>query len=82
MRQLSIWLINVDKSSNNNVILKSISALSQLRTVGEGVRERDPVTGQLLKCPELVDTVEYGLGSVYQPTAHLLQVPQNRDVTV
>lgn len=51
-------------------------------TVGEGVRKRHPVTGQLLKGPELVDTVEYGLGPVDQPTAHLLQVAQHSDVTV
>lgn len=40
------------------------------------------MTGQLLKGPELVDTVEYGLGPVDQPTAHLLQVAQHSDVTV
>lgn len=40
------------------------------------------MSSQLLKRPELVDTVEDGLGSVDQPTAHLLQVPQNSDVTI
>lgn len=51
-------------------------------TVGEGVRERHPMAGQLLKGPELVYTVEYGLGAVDQPTAHLLQVAQNGDIAV
>lgn len=40
------------------------------------------MAGQLLEGPELVDTVEYGLGSVDQPTAHLFQVTQHSDVTV
>lgn len=40
------------------------------------------MTSQLLKGPELVDTVEYGLGPVDQPTAHLLEVAQHSDVTV
>lgn len=37
---------------------------------------------QLLKGPELVDTVEYGLRPVDQPAAHLLQVAQHSDVTI
>ena len=44
--------------------------------------KRHPVPGQLLEGPELVDTVEDGLGTVHQPAAHLLQVPQDSDVTV
>lgn len=51
-------------------------------TVREGVGKRYPVAGQFLKGPELVDTVEYGLGPVDQPTAHLLKVTQHSDVTV
>lgn len=37
---------------------------------------------QLLEGPELVDAVEYGLGPVDEPAAHLLQVPQHGDVAV
>lgn len=37
---------------------------------------------QLLEGPELVDTVEDGLGSVDHAAAHLLQVPQHGDVAV
>lgn len=55
---------------------------AQVFTVGESVRERHPMAGQLLKGPELVDTVKYGLGTVDQPTAHLLQVAQHSDVTI
>lgn len=40
------------------------------------------MAGQLLEGPELVDAVEYGLWTVDQPAAHLLQVPQHGDVTV
>lgn len=40
------------------------------------------MAGQLLKGPELIDAVEYGLGAVDQPTAHLLQVAQHGDVTI
>lgn len=40
------------------------------------------MSSQLLKGPELVDAVEYGLRSVDQPTAHLFQVAQHGDVTV
>ncbi len=40
------------------------------------------MAGQLLKGPELVDAVEYGLGPVDQPTAHLLQVAQHGDIAV
>lgn len=51
-------------------------------TVGEGVWKRHPVAGQLLEGPELVDTVEYSLGPVDEPAAHLLQMPQHGDVAV
>lgn len=51
-------------------------------TVGISIREWDPVSSQLLEGPEFVDAVEDGLGPVDQTTAHLLQVPQNSDVTV
>lgn len=40
------------------------------------------MAGQLLKSPELVDTIEYGLGAVHQPAAHLLQVAKDCDVAV
>lgn len=40
------------------------------------------MASELLKCPKLVDTVEYGLRPVDQPTAHLLQVTQHSDVTI
>lgn len=74
-------------SFNNTVLPQCLSTLKNINigywfTVGEGVRKRHPMAGQLLKGPELVHTVEYSLGPVDQPTAHLLQVAQHSDVTI
>ncbi len=72
---------------NNTVLPQHIDAVRKRNvkywfTVGEGVRKRHPMAGQLLKGPEFVDTVEYGLRPVDQPTAHLLQVAQHSDVAI
>lgn len=40
------------------------------------------MTSKFLKRPELVDTVEDGLGTIHQSTAHLLQVAKDCDIAV
>lgn len=51
-------------------------------TVGISIRQWNSVSSKLLECPELVDTVKDGIGPVDQAATHLLQMPQNGDVTV
>lgn len=53
-----------------------------MNTVGVSIRQWDSMSSKLLKGPELVDTVKDGLGPVDQTATHLLQMPQNGDVTV
>lgn len=51
-------------------------------TVGVRVWQRHSMPSELLKGPELIDTVEDGLRAVNQTTAQLLQVTQYGDVAV